>query len=334
MTLRFGTVCSGVEAVTHAWAPLGMRPVFYSDYDPDNPFPTRFLKARFPQTPNLGDMTRIDGRMWRGRIDVLWGSTPCQAFSLAGEREGTKDPRGALTPALVGLADEIAPTYLCWENVDGVLTDKDNAFGCFLAALAGSDSILECPGNKWASAGYVVGPERRIAWRLLDAKHFFLPQQRRRVFLVACPIDGPDPRDVLFEGHAAFDTLGERQESWAPVVHRRDVSADAYTFAIRGRKHGQQFEQGKLIANCFRASQGGSDKPQVLVKEAANQWRARNMTPVEAERCMGMDDNWTWIAGASDSDRYHAIGNSLAIPCVEFIGRRLLQVDAAFRAAT
>lgn len=326
MTFRFGTTCSGVEAVTLGWAPLGARPVFYSDYDPDNDFPTRFLAERLPETPNLGDMLKIDGRLWRGRIDVLWGSTPCQSFSLSGLRKGIKDPRGALTPALVGLADEIAPAFLCWENVDGVLSDKDNAFGCFLAALAGSDSVLVAPGNKWPSAGYVVGPTRRIAWRLLDAQFFALPQQRRRVFLVACPADGHDPRDVLFEGHAPFDALGECQESWAPTVVSRDVSPDAYTFAIRGRQHGQQFEQGKLIANCFRASQGGSDKPQVLVKEAGNQWRARNMLPVEAERCMGMPDDWTLIKGASDSDRYHAIGNSLAVPCVRWIGERILKV--------
>ncbi|AXQ69211.1 DNA methyltransferase [Caulobacter phage CcrBL9] len=326
MTFRYLTTCSGVEAVTLGWAPLGARAVAYSDYDPDNDFPSRFLKERFPETPNLGDMLKIDGRLWRGRVDVLWGSTPCQSFSLGGLRKGIKDPRGALTPALVGLANEIAPKVLCWENVDGVLTDGDNAFGCFLAALAGSDTVLVAPGNKWPSAGYVVGPERRVAWRLLDAKHFFLPQQRRRVFLVACPVDGPDPREVLFEGFAPFDTLGERRESWAPVVERRDVSADAYACAIRGRKHGQQFEQGGLIANCLRASQGGSDKPQVLAKEAGEQWRVRNMTPVEAERCMGMPDDWTLITGASDSDRYHAIGNSLAVPCVRYIGERLLKV--------
>jgi DNA (cytosine-5)-methyltransferase 1 len=194
--MRFATVCSGVEAVSLAWEPLGFTPVFFSE---NAKAPSKVLKHHWPHVPNLGDMTQIDGRAWRGQVDVLWGSTPCQSFSLAGRRAGLADPRGGLTLKFVDLADEIDPAFVCWENVKGVLSDKHNAFGCLLAGLAGEDVPLVPSGTKWSNAGYVLGPQRAVAWRLFDAEYAGLAQRRERVFLVSCPRDGADPREVLFE---------------------------------------------------------------------------------------------------------------------------------------
>ncbi len=320
MPLRFATVCSGIEAVSHAWIPLGLEPVFYSDIEP---FANRFLAHTYPRVPNLGDMTKIEGEAWRGKVDVLWGSTPCQAFSLAGLRKGLEDPRGALTPAFVGLANQINPSILCWENVDAVLSHKENPFGLFLAALSGTDEVLVPPGKRWTDAGYVCGPERNIAWRLLDAQYAGLPQQRRRVFVVASPPGGPDPRKVLFEAGAPAHFDGQRARREQDALIGPDASA--YALAIRGRQHGQQLEQGSTISNCLRASTGGSDKAMVLAK-TAGRWRARLMTPLECERAMGMADFYTDIDGASDSNRYFAIGNSLPVPIVRWLGERLLSV--------
>ncbi len=132
----------------------------------------------------------------------------CQAFSVAGLRSGLSDPRGKLTLSFVELADAIdrkrdTPSIIVWENVPGVLSSKDNAFGCLLAGLAGEDCELQPSGKRWTNAGCVFGPERTVAWRILDAQYFGVAQRRRRVFVVASARDGFDPAKVLFE----FDSL-------------------------------------------------------------------------------------------------------------------------------
>lgn len=212
----FGSVCSGIEAASVAWRPIGWRAVWLAEIEP---FPSAVLAHHYPTTPNLGDMTKIAAMVRAGKVqapDILVGGTPCQAFSVAGQRAGLSDERGALTLAYVELANEIdlvratanaRPCIIVWENVPGVLSSKDNAFGCFLAGLAGEDDPLEPTGGRWADAGYVHGPQRSIAWRVLDAQYFGLAQRRRRVFVVASARAGLDPAAVLFE----FD--GVRRDS-------------------------------------------------------------------------------------------------------------------------
>ena len=208
MPITYGSVCSGIEAATLAWKPLGMRAAWFAEIEA---FPSAVLAHHYPTTPNLGDMTRLAALVLAGKIpapDALVGGTPCQAFSVAGMREGLTDPRGALTIKYVELADAVdyvragqrkPASVIVWENVPGVLSDKGNAFGCFLGALAGEDCELQPSGKKWPNAGCVYGPKRTIAWRVLDAQYFGLAQRRRRVFVVASARDGFDPTEVLFE---------------------------------------------------------------------------------------------------------------------------------------
>lgn len=208
MPITYGSVCSGIEAATVAWHPLGWRADWYAEIEQ---FPCAVLAHHFPYTPNHGDMTRLAAMVLSGKIqapDVLVGGTPCQAFSVAGMREGLADPRGALTIKYVELLDAIdhvrtmrgEPEAVCtWENVPGVLSDKGNAFGCFLGALVGESEELQPPGGKWKDAGCVYGPTRTVAWRVLDAQYFGLAQRRRRVFVVASARAGFDPLEVLFE---------------------------------------------------------------------------------------------------------------------------------------
>ncbi|MFG1304697.1 DNA cytosine methyltransferase [Xanthobacter autotrophicus] len=215
--LRYGSVCSGIEAASLAWRPLGWRPAWFAEIDP---FPNAVLAHHYPDVPNLGDMTRIADQVLAGTVpapDLLVGGTPCQAFSVAGLRQGLEDPRGALALRFTELADAIdrtrrtareEPAIIVWENVPGVLSDKANAFGCLLGALAGECGAIEPSGSRWTHAGCVSGPRRRIAWRVLDAQYFGVAQRRRRVFLVASGRDGFDPAEVLFEpdslqGHPA-----------------------------------------------------------------------------------------------------------------------------------
>ncbi|HFF2167297.1 TPA: DNA cytosine methyltransferase [Pseudomonas aeruginosa] len=206
--ISYGSVCSGIEAASVAWHGLGFRASWFAEIEP---FPSAVLAHRWPAVKNLGDMTRISSKVLAGMIDapdILVGGTPCQAFSVAGMREGLSDPRGALTIKYVELANAVDhvrnargddETVVIWENVPGVLSSKDNAFGCFLGALVGESEELQPPGGKWKDAGCVYGPKRTAAWRILDAQYFGLAQRRRRVFVIASARAGFDPCEVLFE---------------------------------------------------------------------------------------------------------------------------------------
>ncbi|EPK3464706.1 DNA cytosine methyltransferase [Pseudomonas aeruginosa] len=237
--ISYGSVCSGIEAASVAWHGLGFRASWFAEIEP---FPSAVLAHRWPAVKNLGDMTRISSKVLAGMIDapdILVGGTPCQAFSVAGMREGLSDPRGALTIKYVELANAVDhvrnargddETVVIWENVPGVLSSKDNAFGCFLGALVGESEELQPPGGKWKDAGCVYGPKRTAAWRILDAQYFGLAQRRRRVFVIASARAGFDPCEVLFEREGM----------------RRD--------------HPPRRGEGQEIAGAITASTGGVDE--------------------------------------------------------------------------
>ena len=214
MIMRYASVCAGIEAASVAWEPLGWRPVLFSEIEA---FPRAVLKHRQRAVeaslagaahlgvPLWGDFTAIRPRHLR-RLgiafpDLLVGGTPCQAFSVAGLRRSLDDDRGNLTLAYVKLIHATDPRWAVWENVPGVLSTDDNAFGCFLAGLVGADAALAPPGGgRWPDAGMVAGPRRTAAWRVLDAQYFRLAQRRRRVFVVSGRTrDGVNPGAVLFE---------------------------------------------------------------------------------------------------------------------------------------
>lgn len=225
--MKYGSVCSGIEAASKAWEPLGWKPAWFSEIEP---FPSAVLAHHWPEVTNLGDMTQISDAVRTGNVeapDVLVGGTPCQAFSIAGLREGLSDDRGQLTLSYVELANAIdakrrergePESIIVWENVPGVLSSKDNAFGCFLAGLAGESSELQPAGGKWTHAGCVSGPERVIAWRVLDAQFFGVAQRRRRVFVVASARKGFDPAAVLFEFDSVRRDTAPRRETQKAVA--------------------------------------------------------------------------------------------------------------------
>ncbi|EHN8849227.1 phage N-6-adenine-methyltransferase [Enterobacter hormaechei] len=251
--MKYGSVCSGIEAASKAWEPLGWKPAWFSEIEP---FPSAVLAHHWPEVNNLGDMTKIADAVRAGEVeapDILVGGTPCQAFSIAGLREGLSDDRGQLTLSYVELANAIdakrrergePEAIIVWENVPGVLSSKDNAFGCFLAGLAGESSELQPSGGKWTHAGCVSGPQRVIAWRVLDAQFFGVAQRRRRVFVVASARKGFDPAEVLFE----FDSV--RRDS-AP---RRETQKAVAALTARGvgtcGADDNQAQAGHLIAQC------------------------------------------------------------------------------------
>ena len=195
--MKYISICSGIEAASTAWHGLGWQPLAFSEIDA---FPSAVLAERYPQVPNLGDMSKY--REWPEELlaecDLLVGGTPCQAFSVAGLRKSLDDERGNLSLIYVQLFHHInairrkhgrSPAIALWENVPGVLSTKDNAFGCFISGLLGVDDTVEVAGGKWPKAGFLGSETVRVGYRILDAQYFAVAQRRRRVFLVAVPCE-------------------------------------------------------------------------------------------------------------------------------------------------
>jgi site-specific DNA-cytosine methylase len=207
--VRYLSVCSGIEAASVAWEPLGWEPAAFAEVEK---FPSAVLAHHWPQVPNLGDMTRHES--WNlGAIDLLVGGTPCQSFSVAGLRKGLHDPRGGLMLTFLEIAQRQRPRWIVWENVPGVLSSHGGRdFGAFLGALGAL-------GYGWA-------------YRVLDAQWFGVAQRRRRVFVVGCLGDGAAAATVLFESESVCRNPAPSREKG------QGFAADAAGGAGGGRRGG------------------------------------------------------------------------------------------------
>ena len=269
--MRFGSVCSGIEAASVAWHPLGWQAAWLSEIEP---FPSAVLKHHYPDVPNLGDMTQLPDRIASGEVeapDLFCGGTPCQAFSVAGLRKSLDDARGNLSMTFCEIANAIdtaragasqPPAIIFWENVPGVLSTKDNAFGCFIAGLAGETDQVEPPRGKWPNAGVVLGPQRTVAWRILDAQYFGVAQRRRRVFVVASARDGFDPASVLLE----FD--GVRRDS-APSREAGQKPAPCVTNGAPFRRTGNERVEAEAMVVQESRSHWDGDYPHPTLNNSA-----------------------------------------------------------------
>jgi DNA (cytosine-5)-methyltransferase 1 len=272
--MRFGSVCSGIEAASVAWHPLGWRASFLSEIEA---FPRAVLTHHYPEVPLHGDFTSIKDGEYEP-IDLLVGGTPCQSFSVAGLRGGLADDRGNLALEYLRLADRLRPRWLVWENVPGVLSSNGGRdFGSILGGLV--------------ELGY------GFAYRVLDAKHFGVPQQRRRVFVIGRLGDWRAAAAVLFERSSL---------SGLPASASNDHVSDADWWAGEAR-----------VLNCIDASYGR--------KWGSNQWYARNhvivgrdgrprrATVLEVERCFGFPDGYTDLTQESPFARSTGAEPSVAL---------------------
>jgi DNA (cytosine-5)-methyltransferase 1 len=388
----YGSVCSGIEAATVAWEPLGWRAAFFSEIEA---FPRAVLHHRFPHVPLHGDFTTIKADEYEP-IDLLVGGTPCQSFSIAGLRGGLGDDRGNLSLQFLRLADRTRARWVLWENVPGVLSSFEGRdFGAIITGLV--------------ELGY------GCAWRILDAQYFGVAQRRRRVFLVGCFGNWRGAAAVLFEraslqGHSpprretresVAGTLGGSSQSggfrtadldnsgaFIPVCFGGNrtsgpIDVTPALLAQPGSGFKCDFESETFITTAFAHQQGGSiglhtaddcaltlqshqgqavafDTTQItspgnfsnpkpgdachpLAAEAhapaiAYAAAVRRLTPRECERLQGFPDDYTAIlwrgkpaAECPDGPRYKALGNSMAVPVVRWIGRRIAMVDAILK---
>ena len=347
--MKYGSVCSGVEAATVAWHPLGWEPQWFSEIEK---FPSAVLKHHYPDVPNFGDMTKF--KEWKDDpIDLLVGGTPCQSFSIAGLRKGLDDPRGNLMLTYVAIAARYKPRWLVWENVPGVLSsNRGRDFGALLTALG--------------EIGY------GFAYRVLDAQYFGVAQRRRRVFVVGYLGDWRRAAAVLFEreslsGHPAPSRETRKETSRWPAqcastlnaafgsklgLEDQHINSGAPLFvpstvgslcARTGRAmSAQDAQQGHMIPIAFgaqnSANQGDSVSEYVTptldkskTPAAMTAGSVRRLTPVECERLQGFPDDYTLIPYrnrmAADGPRYKAMGNSMAVPVMRWIGQRINEVD-------
>lgn len=329
----YGSVCSGIEAASFVLEPLGVKPLWLSEIAD---FPKRFLSVKYSHIPNLGDMNDIPRLIEENRVetpDFLCGGTPCQAFSLAGWKHGLNDDRGQLALKYIDILNAIdkrkiennqSRTVFMWENVEGVLKDKTNAFGFFLAGLLNLDEPIICP--KWPNAGAIFGKERNIAWRVLDAKYFGVPQQRKRLYVIGGGKDF-NPVDVLFEkGDKIVDPfLIPAKKSELSLFEEDSVEERP----LIENKNGHEIEVFRQYSDCLYAAYGtkwngnaASFNGSLFVCQDG---RVRRLTPKECERLMGFPDDYTNIASdVKVTNRFQAIGNSWAVPVVEWILKRII----------
>lgn len=344
--MRYLSVFSGMEAATVAWHPIGWTPVGFSEIEP---FASAVLAHRFPDIPNYGDITKhADWPIRPGTIDLLVGGSPCQAFSVAGLRKGLADPRGNLALVFLGLADRLKPKWIVWENVPGVLSSNGGRdFGAFLGALV--------------ELGY------GFAYRVLDAQYFGVPQRRRRVFLVACLGDWQASAQVLLDADSVcwdsaksrkkgqgiaddsqdgFGTIVEGKHTMpgfvAPTVtssgppysrtgnERVEAEALAITFQPGNLRRDAGAEPSFDTTTTLKATMG-DQMPHVAIPPMA----VRRLTPKECERLQGFPDDWSLIPWKGkpadqcpDSPRYKCCGNSMAVPCMRWIGEQISRVES------
>ena len=302
--MRYGSVCSGVEAATVAWHGLGWEPAFFSEIEA---FPRAVLEHHYPDVPVHGDFTTIKEKEY-GSIDLLVGGTPCQSFSVAGLRGGMDDERGNLALEFVRLAQRERPQWLGWENVPGVLSSNGGRdFGSLLGALA--------------HIGY------GFAYRVLDAQFFGVAQRRRRVFVVGYLGDWRPPAAVLFESESlSGDSEQGSQQRGEIVAQAENRAGKTYVPAIAF--HPTQTPISSVeVCHALGATARSTS---AVSKDGF----LRSMTPRECERLQGFPDDYTQIPyrnkAAEDcpkGPRYKAMGNSMAVPVMNWIGKRISEVS-------
>jgi len=289
--MKYGSVCSGVEAASIAWEPLGWSPVFFSEIEP---FPSAVLEHHWPSVPNRGDMTKFEDWGYEsGDIDVLVGGTPCQSFSIAGLRGGLEDDRGNLALTYMRMVDRLRPRWTVWENVPGVLSSNGGRdFGSIVGALAEL-------GYSCAWSGDWRDPAQVLFEPNCGGRDFKQSRTQKETHTGAAAKSVARMRgfgDYEIDGTVSTVKARDYKDATDLVIHANKV---APTITSSGPPYSRTGNQHSEV--------------DALVVQSS----VRRMTPTEAERLQGFPDAHTDIGWKGkptpDSHRYKAMGNSMAV---------------------
>ncbi len=360
--MRYLSVCSGIEAATVAWHHMGWQPVAFSDIEP---FPSAVLAHHYPHVPNLGDMTKFEE--WNlESVDLLVGGTPCQSFSVAGLRKGLADPRGNLMLTFLAIAQRQRPRWIVWENVPGVLSSNGGRdFGTFLGALGelGYGFAYRVLDAQWFGVAqrrrrvFVVGclgDWQRPAQVLFESesvsRHPAPSREKRQETAdnVAGSINGS-----WWNGEQVAATLTKQNAGGNQRMPDKQNFNAVVTGAITARYRGNAMGAPEVDAGLYipveqsvgfysnLGSQGGGfgiNASPTLKRDSgslvaiATAMQVRRLTPTECERLQGFPDAYTNIPWrkkpeSPDGPRYKALGNSMAVPVMRWIGERINNVE-------
>ena len=321
--MTVGSLFDGIGGWLLAARHAGITPVWASEIEL---FPCLVTARHFPDVKQLGDITQIDPDTLTP-VDIICAGSPCQDLSIAGKRKGLNGERSGLFRTAVDIVRRMRdrtggryPRFFVWENVPGAFSsNRGMDFQAVLEEI-GESEIPMPQGNRWASAGLVQFPGAEIAWRVLDAQYWGVPQRRKRIFLVAdFAADGRCAGEILFESEGvSWDTAtgtGTGEE-----IARG--SEDCARVAVYDMTHANEVMRpvfGGIVPTLnARMGTGGNQVPVVLTEG-----KVRRLTPTECERLQGLEDGYT--DGGSDTARYKALGNGMAQPCADYVIRRIVE---------
>lgn len=297
--------------------------VGYSEIDR---YAISIYEKHFREHKNYGNITEIDTAKLPD-FDILVGGFPCQAFSIAGKRGGFEDTRGTLFFGLARILADKKPGYFCFENVKGLLShDRGRTFKTIIETL---DEL-----------GY------DLQWQVLNSKHFGVPQNRERIFIVGnlrdrprpqvFPIGASDQEDIVLptitkritaDANGNYVRVGQTQEG---VTNDIKVvgTLDEGGWEKRHESSRRVYDPDGL-APTIPTGTGGGVMPKILSPQVANGSRIRRLTPLECERLQAFPDYWT-LHGKdgeqiSDTQRYKTLGNAVTVNVIDDIFMRFFE---------
>ena len=321
--MTLGSLFDGIGGWLLAARHAGVTPLWASEIEP---FPCSVTARHFPDVKQLGDITKIDGAAIPP-VDIVCAGSPCQDLSIAGKRKGLDGERSGLFRTAVDLVRRMRertagkyPRFFVWENVPGAFSsNRGMDFQAVLEEI-GESEIPMPQGNRWAPAGLVQFPGAEIAWRVLDAQYWGVPQRRKRIFLVAdFAADGRCAGEILFESEGVCGGPATGTGTGEEIARGAE---DCARIAVYDMTHADEVMCpvfGDIVPTLnARMGTGGNQVPVVLTEG-----KVRRLTPTECERLQGLPDGYT--EGGSDTARYKALGNGMAQPCADYVIRRIVE---------
>ena len=349
LLMNYLSVCSGIEAATVAWHDMGWKPIGFSEIEK---FPSQLLQHHYPHITNYGDMTKFKEWNINEPVNLLVGGTPCQSFSVAGLRKGLEDPRGNLMLTYLGIAEKFKPKWLLWENVPGVLSSNGGEdFACLLKGMA---ELGYGFAYRVLDAQHFGVPQRRRRvfvvgclgdWR--SAAKVLFESESLQGDITPSRKDGKEIANCLKASPSSYSSFNPARSEGNAVITKSVsvIGVDTYNGTESGdiavtmtAAGGSSTHSGpkvmvnnlqpfKETADCLTASYGTKWNGNASATNgslfAKQNMRVRRLTPMECERLQGFPNNYTNTPTSSDTTRYKALGNSMAVPVMKWIGQRI-----------